>query len=83
MAGLIFIAIPFSVSSVGGLEVVKGTLEDGFLSLKNVSWQQLVNWMFTIIPIWFIGMTLYQRIYASKDKKTLENLLCRLIQIFL
>jgi SSS family solute:Na+ symporter len=39
------------------------------LSLTNVSWQSLVNWSFTIIPIWFIGMTLYQRIYASRSEK--------------
>ena len=29
--------------------------------------------MFTIIPIWFIGMTLYQRIYAAKDTKTAQK----------
>jgi SSS family solute:Na+ symporter len=29
--------------------------------------------MITIIPIWFIGMTLYQRIYASKDRKTAQK----------
>ncbi len=73
MAGLIFVAIPFAMSSIGGMETVRNTLADGFLSLSNISWQQLVNWMFTIIPIWFIGMTLYQRIYASKDKKTAQR----------
>jgi len=40
-----------------------------FLSMGNVTWQQLVNWSITIIPIWFVGMTLYQRIYASKSEK--------------
>jgi SSS family solute:Na+ symporter len=29
--------------------------------------------MFSIIPIWFIGMTLYQRIYASRDIKTAKR----------
>lgn len=29
----------------------------------------MINWAFTIIPIWFVGMTLYQRIYASRDEK--------------
>ncbi len=46
------------------------TLGDEFLKLSNISWQQLVNWAFTIIPIWFVGMTLYQRIYASRDEKS-------------
>ena len=39
------------------------------LSLTNVSWVSLLNWGVTIVPIWFVGMTLYQRIYASKTVK--------------
>jgi SSS family solute:Na+ symporter len=30
---------------------------------------QLLNWSVTTTPIWFIGMTLYQRTYACKDEK--------------
>ena len=73
MSGLIFIGIPFAYESIGGIEAIRETLDPGFLSLKEISWQQLVNWMFTIIPIWFIGMTLYQRIYAAKDQKTAQK----------
>lgn len=73
ITGLIFIALPFAFFKVGGLEAVRESLSADFLKLSNVSWQQLVNWMFTIIPIWFIGMTLYQRIYAAKDKKTAQR----------
>jgi solute:Na+ symporter, SSS family len=69
MSGLIFIGIPISYHAVGGLTVIKTTLGSEFLSFTNVSWQQLVNWAVTIIPIWFVGMTLYQRIYASKGEK--------------
>ena len=29
--------------------------------------------MITIVPIWFVGMTLYQRIYATKDVKTAQR----------
>ena len=29
--------------------------------------------MFTIIPIWFIGMTLYQRIYAAKNTRAAQQ----------
>lgn len=32
-----------------------------------------MNWGFAIIPIWFVGMTLYQRIYASKDTATAKK----------
>jgi SSS family solute:Na+ symporter len=73
MFGLIFIGLPIAYQAVGGIEVIKETIAPEFLSLKNVSWQQLVNWAFTIIPIWFVGMTLYQRIYAAKDTKTAQR----------
>lgn len=69
MSGLIFIGIPVSYFAIGGMETIQATLGSEFLSLNNVTWQQLVNWAITIIPIWFVGMTLYQRIYASKNEK--------------
>lgn len=69
MSGLIFIGIPVAYVKIGGLEVIRQTLAPEFLELSNVSWQQLINWSVTIIPIWFVGMTLYQRIYASKSEK--------------
>ncbi len=71
--GLIFVALPFSFKALGGFDSVRESISTEFLTLTNVSWQQIVNWMFTIIPIWFIGMTLYQRIYAAKDKKTAQR----------
>jgi SSS family solute:Na+ symporter len=40
--------------------------------MTNVTWYQILNWSVTIIPIWFVGMTLYQRIYASKGPKKQE-----------
>jgi len=69
MSGLIFIGIPISYYAIGGMDTIKATVGPEFLSMGNVSWQQLVNWAITIIPIWFVGMTLYQRIYASKSEK--------------
>ena len=73
MAGLIFVGLPFAYFKIGGAEAITNTLAPEFLSLRSVSWQQIVNWMFTIIPIWFIGMTLYQRIYASKNTRTAQR----------
>ncbi|GAO30539.1 sodium-solute symporter [Geofilum rubicundum JCM 15548] len=37
--------------------------------MSNVKISTLINWTFSIIPIWFIGMTLYQRIFAAKSAK--------------
>lgn len=73
MGGLIFIGIPLGYQAIGGWQGITQTLEPEFLQFTNVSWQQLLNWAITIIPIWFIGMTLYQRIYASKDEKTAKR----------
>lgn len=69
MTGLVFIGIPVSYVAIGGIEAIKATVGPEFLSLTNIKWQQIINWGVTIIPIWFVGMTLYQRIYASKTEK--------------
>ena len=69
MSGLIFLAIPISWVAVGGWENISAKLPASFFSFGNISWQQFLNWMVTILPIWFVGMTLYQRIYASKSVK--------------
>ncbi len=38
-----------------------------YFSLANISCVTLLNWGFAIIPIWFIAMTLYQRVYSTKN----------------
>lgn len=73
MGGLIFIGIPVSYTAVGGWEALQNTLPPEFFTLTNLSWQDLVNWAITIIPIWFVGMTLYQRIYSCRDEKTAKK----------
>ncbi|MFO8235112.1 MAG: sodium:solute symporter family protein [Bacteroidales bacterium] len=73
MSGLIFIGIPLGYKAIGGLSSIKETLPPEFLSFRNVSWQELVNWAITIIPIWFVGMTLYQRIYSTRSKKEAQK----------
>jgi len=69
MSGLIFIGIPFAYEATGGFKSVVDTVGSSFISLSNITWQQLLNWGVTIIPIWFVGMTLYQRIYAAGSIK--------------
>lgn len=73
MAGLIFIGIPLGYVAVGGYETIVNTLPSNLFSLTAISWQQIVNWFITIVPIWFIGMTLYQRIYAAGNKKNAQK----------
>ncbi len=69
ICGLVFIGIPMAYNAVGGYDAIRTTLAPEYLSLTNVKWYQILNWSITIIPIWFVGMTLYQRIYASKGEK--------------
>jgi len=73
MTGLVFIALPVCYFGIGGYDTLKESLPANFFDLTAVSWQQIVNWFITIVPIWFIGMTLYQRIYASRDQKTAQR----------
>lgn len=69
LTGLILFASPLAYFKIGGLKALKETLPEGHLSLTNVNFLQVVNWMITIVPIWLVGMTLYQRMYACKDTK--------------
>ena len=73
MTGLVFVALPVCYFGIGGYDTLKATLPASFFKLSAISWQQIVNWFVTIVPIWFIGMTLYQRIYASRDQKTAQR----------
>jgi len=68
-SGLIFLAIPFALIEIGGFSVLFETLPGEFFSLTNLSFVRFFNWMVTIVPIWFVAMTIYQRIYASRDVK--------------
>jgi SSS family solute:Na+ symporter len=70
MVGLIGIGIPIGYVQIGGWQGIQEVLPSSFTSLTNISFIQIFNWLITIVPIWFVGMTLYQRIYACKDEKT-------------
>jgi SSS family solute:Na+ symporter len=69
ISGLFLLGIPYTYAEIGGMETIRGTLSREFLTLTNVSWVTILNWFATILPIWFVGMTLYQRIFASRNVK--------------
>ncbi len=73
ISGLTVVGIPVAYFAVGGIDAIRESLGSEFLSLGNVRWQQLVNWAVTIIPIWFVGMTLYQRMFASRSVKSAKK----------
>lgn len=67
--GSILFAIPFALNRVGGISALKDKLPNEFLTLTNIEPITFINWLITIVPIWLVAMTLYQRIYATKDIK--------------
>lgn len=69
ISGLAFVGVPMAWVAVGGWSTIKATVDPAMLSISNIGWVQLLNWAVTIVPIWFVGMTLYQRIYASRSEK--------------
>jgi SSS family solute:Na+ symporter len=73
MGGLVFIGIPIAYFEIGGMDAIRDSVATGHLDLFNLSWQTFLNWVVTIIPIWFVGMTLYQRIYSTPDEKTAKR----------
>jgi SSS family solute:Na+ symporter len=68
--GLIFLGIPLGYKAAGGMSGLRAALPAEYFSLGNISTTQFLTWMVTIVPIWFIAMTLYQRIHASRDAAT-------------
>lgn len=69
LVGLAFVGLPIAYVAVGGWSGISESIPPQFFSLTNLSWQDFANWFITIVPIWFVGMTLYQRIYASRTEK--------------
>jgi SSS family solute:Na+ symporter len=68
--GLIALGLPLGYNAAGGWKGLREALPPEFFSLGNVTGLQIATWMVTIVPIWFVAMTLYQRIHASKDVAT-------------
>ncbi|MDD5133940.1 MAG: sodium:solute symporter family protein [Phycisphaerae bacterium] len=67
--GLLFVTVPVTLYKVGGFSGLREKLPPEFFTLTNVDGITVINWMITIIPIWLIGMTLYQRMYACRNTK--------------
>jgi solute:Na+ symporter, SSS family len=69
LCGLIFITIPVVLYKIGGIAALRQSLPESHFSLTNIEPITFFNWMITIIPIWLVGMTLYQRMFACKNEK--------------
>ena len=69
LAGLLFITVPVTLFKIGGWSKLRASLPPEFFNLSNIDAVTFINWMVTIIPIWLISMTLYQRMYSCKNEK--------------
>ena len=67
LVGLVAFAIPAAILELGGIAAISHELPPEFFSLGNVDAITFINWMVTIVPIWWVAMTLYQRIYACRN----------------
>jgi SSS family solute:Na+ symporter len=68
--GLGLLGLPLSLRAVGGVEGLVEALPPGHLTLTNIGLGQFATWMVTIVPVWFVAMTVYQRIHATRDLPT-------------
>lgn len=69
LTGLTFITVPVTIYKMGGIKALVAGLPPEFFTFTNITWLQFFNWMVTIIPIWLVGMTIYQRVFACRDVK--------------
>lgn len=69
LGGLILVTIPATLFELGGWSAIRAALPAEFFTLTNIEWTKFANWMITIIPIWLIAMTLYQRMFACHDER--------------
>lgn len=70
---LSFVAFPVMYTSLGGWEAVSAALPASYFSFTAISWSTFVNWIVTIVPVWFVAMTLYQRVFALKDEASAKK----------
>ncbi|MBD3296892.1 MAG: sodium:solute symporter family protein [Candidatus Omnitrophica bacterium] len=70
LSGLVFVAIPIALAKVGGWAGLQEALPPSYFDITSIRPVTFVNWMVSVVPIWLIGMTLYQRMYACRDEKS-------------
>jgi SSS family solute:Na+ symporter len=70
LLGGMALAVPAGWVHVGGWKAIGDTLPRAHFSLLNIDPTTFLQWMISIVPIWFVAMTVYQRIYATRDVKT-------------
>lgn len=73
LVGLALVALPLGYLAVGGIEGLRHALPTAHLDPWAIAPSLMTKWAVSIIPVWFVGMTLYQRLYASRDEETAKR----------
>jgi SSS family solute:Na+ symporter len=73
MVGLLVFALPFTLHEVGGVQGLRAALPAGHFDLFDLSPLTFINWFITIAPIWVVGMTLYQRMFATRTTRDAQK----------
>lgn len=73
LGGLILVALPLTLWQVGGFGGLADALPEKHFDLFALEPATAVNWLVTIVPIWFVAMTLYQRIYACRGPREAQK----------
>jgi SSS family solute:Na+ symporter len=58
---------------VGGFSGLREALPASYFSFFNLTPLTFINWFVTIAPIWVVGMTLYQRMFATKSTRDAQK----------
>jgi SSS family solute:Na+ symporter len=75
LLGVVFLLVPIGLYEIGGwnamAEKLAASPETAYMmNWDNVSWKEMLGWVFAVLPIWFISIAALQRIIAARDEKT-------------
>lgn len=73
IGGIYFIAVPIGLAKVGGFAVLKDVVGAEFFKVGSVPAKDAIKWFLAIVPAWLMSMATWQRIFASKNLKTIKK----------
>lgn len=71
--GIYFIAVPIGLDKVGGFAVLKDMVGSEFFKVGSIPANTVIKWFLAIVPAWLMSMATWQRIFASKNLKTVKK----------
>ena len=72
-SGIYFIAVPVGLAKVGGFAVLKDVVGSEFFKIGSVPAKTIIKWFLAVVPSWLMSMAQWQRIFASKNLKSVKK----------